>query len=88
MLFLLGVLDILGGVFMFFPGSIAFFLGLLIILKAVSSMFGIVTGNMAIIVMGIIDLAAGISLVLGFFIPWLWLLVIIKGAYSLVAGLN
>lgn len=88
MLFLLGILDILGGIFMFFPGSIAFFLGVLILLKGVSSMFGMLTGNLGIIIMGIIDLVTGVALVFGFFVPWLWLLVIIKGAYSLVAGLS
>ncbi|MBN2203079.1 MAG: hypothetical protein JW700_02765 [Candidatus Aenigmarchaeota archaeon] len=87
MLFLLGAMDVLGGILMFFPGSLAFLLGILIILKAVSSLFGIMTGDMSIIILGIIDLASGISLILGLFIPWLWLIVVLKGAYSIVSSL-
>ncbi len=40
------------------------------------------------IILGIIDITAGLMLIFSFFIPWFWVLPMIKGIYSLVVGLG
>ena len=85
---ILGIIDILAGISLLVPNFLAFYLGIIIILKGISSMFGVATGNVAIIVMGIVDIIAGILLVSGFSLPLIWLLMIVKGFFSLVSGLG
>jgi ABC-type antimicrobial peptide transport system permease subunit len=80
----LSILDILVGISLMFPNFLGFYLGIIVLLKGLSSMLGIPTGDIGIVAMGIIDLIAGIMLLTGFYIPWFWLLPMLKGVYSLI----
>lgn len=51
-------------------------------------MLGLPTGDLGIVIMGIIDIIAGVMLLTNFSIPWFWVLLMIKGVYSLLAGLG
>jgi ABC-type antimicrobial peptide transport system permease subunit len=83
-LLLLSVIDVLVGISLMFPNFLGFYLGIIALLKGLSSMLGIPTGDIGIVIMGIIDLIAGIMLLTGFSIPWFWLLPLLKGVYSLI----
>lgn len=83
-LLLLSIIDVLVGVTLMFPNFLGFYLGIIVLLKGLSSMLGIPTGDIGIVVMGIIDLIAGAMLLTGFSIPWFWLLPMLKGVYSLI----
>jgi len=86
---ILGLIDIAVGISLIFPNFLGFYLGIISSLKGTSSTIGgITTKNIVFITLGIIDLTAGIMLIFGFSIPWFWALVIIKGIYSLIAGLG
>jgi len=78
------MIDILAGISLLFPNFLGFYLGIAVLLKGISSMFGIPTGDVGIVIMGIIDIIAGIMLLLNFSIPWFWVLPILKGVYCLL----
>lgn len=86
-MFILSMVDILAGVSLLIPNFLGFYLGVLILLKGLSSMLGLPTGDLGIVIMGIIDIIAGIMLLTNFSIPWFWVLLMIKGVYSLIAGM-
>ena len=85
---LLGFLDILAGISLIFPNFLAFYIGLMVLIKGVSSVIGSFAVGFFFDVMGFIDLVVGIVLLLGFSVPWLWILPMIKGIYSIIAGLS
>ena len=85
---LLGIIDILVGISLMFPNFLAFYIGVIVLIKGVSSVIGSFASGFYFDFMGFIDLAAGIILLLGLFIPWLWILPMIKGIYSIIAGLS
>jgi uncharacterized membrane protein HdeD (DUF308 family) len=78
------MIDILVGVTLLFPNFLGFYLGIAILLKGISSMFGIPTGDLGIVIMGSIDIIAGLMLLLNFSVPWFWVLPILKGVYCLL----
>ena len=84
LLLALSLIDVLVGVTLMFPNFLGFYLGILVLLKGLSSMLGIPTGDIGIVIMGIIDIIAGIMLLVNFAIPWFWLLPMLKGVYCLV----
>ena len=86
LLFILGLIDLLTGITLLFPNFLAFYIGVIILLKGITSMFGIPTGDIGIVIMGVIDMVAGIMLLTGFSLPWFWLLPTLKGIYSMLAG--
>jgi len=88
LLIILSLLDILAGIFLIFPNFLGFYLGIIVLLKGLSSMLGIPTGDIGIVIMGGIDIVAGIMLLVNFSIPWFWLLPMLKGFYSLIIGLG
>ena len=86
---ILGLIDIAVGISLIFPNFLGFYLGIISSLKGASSTIGGITmKNIVFIILGIIDLIAGLMLIFSFSVPWFWALIIIKGAYSLVAGLG
>jgi uncharacterized membrane protein HdeD (DUF308 family) len=85
---LLGLLDILVGVSLLFPNFLAFYIGVIILLKGISSIVGSFAVKYFFDVMGFIDVIAGVILLLNFSIPWFWLLLMIKGIYSLIVGIG
>lgn len=87
-MFILSMVDILAGVSLLIPNFLGFYLGIVILLKGLSSMLGLPTGDLGIVIMGIIDIIAGVMLLTNFSIPWVWILPVIKGVYSLIAGLG
>jgi uncharacterized membrane protein HdeD (DUF308 family) len=82
----LSIVDILVGISLMFPNFLGFYLGVIVLLKGLSSMLGIPTGDIGIVIMGCIDIIAGIMLLINFSIPWFWLLLMIKGIYCLIVS--
>ena len=87
LLLALSIVDILVGISLMFPNFLGFYLGVIVLLKGLSSMLGIPTGDIGIVIMGVVDIVAGIMLLTGFSIPWFWLLPMLKGVYCLIVGL-
>jgi uncharacterized membrane protein HdeD (DUF308 family) len=85
---ILGFLDILVGVSLLFPNFLAFYIGVIILVKGISSIVGSFAVKYFFDVMGFIDVIAGMILVFNFSIPWFWILPMLKGIYSLVAGMT
>jgi uncharacterized membrane protein HdeD (DUF308 family) len=83
---ILGFLDILVGVSLLFPNFLAFYIGVIILLKGISSIASSFAIKYFFDIMGFIDMIAGVILVFNFSIPWFWLLPMIKGVYSLIVG--
>jgi uncharacterized membrane protein HdeD (DUF308 family) len=101
LLVILGIVDVIAGVILAFFGlpvfagnSIVFGLGILMLIKGVISYLLACANRFYFDVMGILDLIAGVFLVLlfygigFFFFPYLGILVIIKGIYSSVVWLS
>jgi len=88
LLLALSIIDVLVGISLMFPNFLGFYLGIIALLKGLSSMLGIPTSDIGIVIMGVIDMIAGIMLLTSFSIPWFWLLPVLKGFYSLVIGLG
>lgn len=88
LLIILSLIDIAVGISLVYPNFLGFYLGIIVLLKGLSSMLGIPTGDVGIVIMGAIDIVAGIMLLVNFSIPWFWLLLVLKGFYSLVVGLG
>ena len=86
LLIVLSLIDILTGISLMFPNFLGFYLGIIVLLKGLSSMLGIPTGDIGIVIMGGIDIATGVMLLTGFSIPWFWLLPLLKGVYCLILG--
>ncbi len=88
LLIALSLLDILGGILLIFPNqTLAFYVGILILIKAISSLLGSILAKDWIIFLGLIDLIVALMLLLNFSIPWFWIFPILKGTYSLIVGL-
>ncbi len=90
LLWLFGLLDILAGAGLLFMGSapagLLFWLGILVLLKGISSVGGGAMSGFFMDFMGWIDLAVGICLLMHWSVPLLWLLILAKGLWSLFAG--
>ena len=86
MIVFLALLDILGGICLAFSwiGTLTSLIGLFILVKGLFSIVGSLASKYYFDWMGWIDLIVGMSLIFGFAIPWLWILPILKGSYSLV----
>jgi len=87
LLIALSLIDILTGIVLLFPnflGNLGFYLGIIVLLKGLSSMLGIPTGDIGIVIMGFVDIISGLILILNFSIPWFWLLPTLKGIYCII----
>lgn len=84
----LGLVDIFAGVSLLVPNFLGFYMGIAMLLKGLSSMLSLTEGNLMIVAMGLLDIAAGAMLVFGFSLPWFWLIIVLKGVYSIIAGLG
>ncbi len=85
---ILGFLDIIAGVCLLFPNFLGFYMGIIMLLKGLSSMTSIPSGDTGILIMGVIDISAGAILLLNFSIPWVWLILMAKGFYSILIGIS
>ena len=84
LLAIFAALDFAAGISLLFPNPLGLFIGIVALLKGASSLIGGFTGEMGILVLGIIDILAGISLIFDFSLPFLWIVVMAKAAYSLL----
>jgi hypothetical protein len=87
LMFILGMLDIVAGVSLVFPSFIGFYVGIIMLLKGLPSLLSLASGDIVIFIMGLVDILAGILLVTSFYIPWFWLIPVVKGLVSLISGL-
>jgi hypothetical protein len=89
LLAIFAIIDMAVGVSLLFPNMLSFYLGIISSLKGLSSVVGGVTsGEVIFLILGAIDLTAGLMLVLNFSFPWFWILPMIKGVFSLVSSLG
>ena len=90
-LLILGLLDIaIGSVLVAygaFGAGIVVAVGIIALLKGMWSIISGIASGFWLDVLGFLDLLAGISLILGFSIPYLWAFVILKGVWSMIMGL-
>jgi uncharacterized membrane protein HdeD (DUF308 family) len=88
-LIILSLIDIAVGICLLFPNSLGFYLGIIASLKGISSTIGgIAMKESVFVILGIVDIIAGLMLVFNFGIPWFWVIPTIKGIYSLIVGLG
>ncbi len=87
LLAIVGLIDIAAGFTLLFPNFLGFYLGIILLVKSLSSIVGGLASKSLFIVLGIIDLIAGLMLVFNFSMPWVWIILVIKGVYSFVIGL-
>jgi uncharacterized membrane protein HdeD (DUF308 family) len=101
LLLILGIVDVIAGIILtffglpIFPGNgIVLSLGILMLIKGIISYLMACANKFFFDVMGIMDILAGIFLLLLFygiglfFFPWLGILMVIKGIYSSVVWLS
>ena len=90
MLLMLGVLDIAIGTALAAQGSLAasilLALGILAVIKGAFSVLNNIVTGFWLDVLGFLDLLAGISLIMGWSVPFLWIIVIVKGLWSVIMG--
>jgi len=87
-LLLLSLIDIAVGISLIFPNFLGFYLGIIVSLKGISSSIGgLVSKEISFVLLGFIDIVAGLMLMFNFSIPWFWIIPMIKGIFSLIAGL-
>lgn len=89
LLAMISALDIIIGIMLMIPGillPVAFYLGVLMFIKGLSSVIGGLMGSEFIIILGLIDILAGLMVIFNFTIPWFWLVVLLKGTYSFIVG--
>ncbi|MBU3896783.1 MAG: hypothetical protein KJ697_02515 [Nanoarchaeota archaeon] len=85
---ILGLLDIIAGICLALTlkNSIIGMIGMIILIKGISSLLGSFVTKHFLDWMGYIDVITGICLISGFVIPYFWLLPIFKGTYSILTG--
>jgi hypothetical protein len=89
LLAIISIIDIIAAILIIFPGifsSIVFYVAVLMLIKALSSLLGGLLAKDFIIILGLIDLLAGLMLLFNFSIPWFWLIILLKGVYSFIVG--
>jgi uncharacterized membrane protein HdeD (DUF308 family) len=89
LLAIISLIDIIAGILLMFPDifpPIVFYIAVLMIVKSISSLISGLLGRSFIVILGLIDLFAGLMLLFNFNMPWFWLLLMIKGSYSLIVG--
>jgi len=85
----LGMLDVFAAALLLWPGlwpGVLFVLGIIYALKGLSSLAGSLAGGFLFDWMGATDLLAGLCFILGFAIPYLWMVLLLKGIMSLLTG--
>lgn len=83
---ILSIIDILAGISLAIPNFLGFYLGIIMLLKGISSIVGSFASGFFFEIMGFIDLITGILLIFSFNIPWFWILPVLKGIFCLLIG--
>lgn len=88
LLLLLGLFDVLVGFALLSPifSAIAFYLGVIALLKGLISLVSSFACGYYADFMGAIDFLAGLMLLLGFSLPLFWVLLLVKGFWSMMFG--
>ena len=84
---ILGAIDIIAALILLYPGqlsALSYFFGIIVLAKAAYSLISCFLGGFYADFMGFADLVAGISLLTGFGIPFLWLIMLLKGLVSMI----
>ncbi|MEM7821149.1 MAG: hypothetical protein QW751_03045 [Candidatus Aenigmatarchaeota archaeon] len=85
-------MDIIAGAGLLFvkttPPNMIFWLGALVLTKGLISVVGAAFQKYFVDWMGWVDIAVGFCLITHWSVPLLWLLMIAKGVWSLLAGLS
>lgn len=86
---LLGILDIIATVALAtdYLSGIAFYLGVIMLIKGLLSVGGSIASKYFLDWMGAVDLVAGVLLIFSWNIPLFWILLGIKGIYSIISGI-
>ena len=78
LLLLFSAIDIAAGLSLAFPNLLGFYLGIVMLIKGLYSATScLATNDMGFALIGILDVVAGVALVFGLAIPWLWLIFVI-----------
>lgn len=84
---LLGIIDILAGIWITFGiNYIAYYLGVVILIKGIFSLIGSFASKFFLDFLGVLDIIVGLSLMFAWDIPWIGIFIIVKGIYSLIVG--
>jgi hypothetical protein len=86
----LGIFDFAVGFLTIWPGAIrniTMIIGIIALLKGISSLIGSLASGFWFDFMGVIDLIAGLALIFVWEVPYLWLPLFLKGGWSLLMGL-
>jgi hypothetical protein len=90
LLIVLGLLDIFAGFSLLslgsIPSSILIIIGAIIALKGVASLLGSLASRYYLDWMGWVDLIAGLLLIFTFDVPFFWILLMLKGVYTIIRG--
>jgi len=89
LLFILGLFDILIGFALLTPNffnPMLIYLAIIVLIKGGFSLIGSISQNYWFDWMGVVDIIAGFCLFFNLTIPYFWLLLILKGLYSILTG--
>ena len=87
LLLLFSLIDIAAGISLAFTNVLGLYLGIAEVIKGLSSFVGCLASKEVVFAaLGLMDIVAGLVLIFGFSIPWLWLIVIVKGTFSLLSS--
>ena len=86
----LGLIDVIAGILLFLesaaPGSYVTWVGFLVLLKAAYSIVTSIASKFYFDIFGIIDLITAFLMLTAFYVPFFWLLPLLKGIYSIFVG--
>jgi hypothetical protein len=87
LLWILGIIDILAAISIALPNALGFYLGIIELLKGGSSLLGGISEK-GFVILGIIDVIAGLMLLTGLSLPFFWIIFMIKGAFTAVFSMG
>jgi len=89
LLTILSLLDILAGLLLLFRISfLASVVGIIVLLKGISSVLGSIISRNFFDWMGLIDLVVGLTLVFNLGLDWFWIFPVLKGSYTLILSVG
>jgi hypothetical protein len=87
LLWIFGLIDLIAGISLVLPNFLGFYLGVIELLKGGSSIIGGI-GDAGFVILGIMDVLAGIMLLAGFSVPLFWILFLIKGVFTTIFSIS
>ncbi len=86
-LLLLGLLDVIAGISLLYPGmffSILFYIAIAVLIKGFYSFGSSVLNNYWLDWMGAVDMVTGIIILTGLHVPYFWVIPVMKGLYTVL----